>query len=159
MWYMRQKEEFGEDRSQGIRFYDNTQTCDYLPHWHMPYEVIMVIAEDLTVIVENERHLLHPGDIMVIPSGVVHEIHTPPTGHRYYFLLDRERLFIIDGLLAAEEALQPCMVIRKGSAPEIEQRVKTAAAEAGGAQDRFGLTVARLELSRMLIDLLRRHAQ
>lgn len=27
------------------------------------------------------------------------------------------------------------------------------------AQDRFGLTVARLELSRMLIDLLRRHAQ
>ena len=67
MWYMRQKEEFGEDRSQGIRFYDNTQTCDYLPHWHMPYEVIMVIAEDLTVIVENERHLLHPGDIMVIP--------------------------------------------------------------------------------------------
>lgn len=93
MWYMRQKEEFGEDRSQGIRFYDNTQTCDYLPHWHMTYEVIMVIAEDLTVIVENERHLLHPGDIMVIPSGVVHEIHTPPTGHRYYFLLDRERLF------------------------------------------------------------------
>lgn len=80
MWYMRQKEEFGEDRSQGIRFYDNTQTCDYLPHWHMTYEVIMVIAEDLTVIVENERHLLHPGDIMVIPSGVVHEIHTPPTG-------------------------------------------------------------------------------
>ena len=42
MWYMRQKEEFGEDRSQGIRFYDNTQTCDYLPHWHMTYEVIMV---------------------------------------------------------------------------------------------------------------------
>lgn len=114
MWYMRQKEEFGEDRSQGIRFYDNTQTCDYLPHWHMTYEVIMVIAEDLTVIVENERHLLHPGDIMVIPSGVVHEIHTPPTGQRYYFLLDRERLFIIDGLLAAEEALQPCVVIRKG---------------------------------------------
>ena len=105
----------------------------------------------------NEAY--RPGDIMVIPSGVVHEIHTPPTGHRYYFLLDRERLFIIDGLLAAEEALQPCMVIRKGSAPEIEQRVKTAAAEAGGAQDRFGLTVARLELSRMLIDLLRRHAQ
>lgn len=159
MWYMRQKEEFGEDRSQGIRFYDNTQTCDYLPHWHMTYEVIMVIAEDITVIVENERHLLHPGDIMVIPSGVVHEIHTPPTGHRYYFLLDRERLFIIDGLLAVEEALQPCMVIRKGSAPEIEQRVKTAAAEAGVARDRFGLTVARLELSRMLIDLLRRHAQ
>ena len=53
MWYMRQKEEFGEDRSQGIRFYDNTQTCDYLPHWHMTYEVIMVIAEDLAVIVEN----------------------------------------------------------------------------------------------------------
>ena len=74
MWYMRQKEEFGDDRSQGIRFYDNTQTCDYLPHWHMSYEVIMVIAEDLTVIVENERYLLHPGDIMVIPSGVVHEI-------------------------------------------------------------------------------------
>ena len=69
MWYMRQKEEFGEDRSQGIRFYDNTQTCDYLPHWHMSYEVIMVIAENLTVIVENERYLLHPGDIMVIPSG------------------------------------------------------------------------------------------
>ena len=42
---------------------------------------------------------------------------------------------------------------------EIEQRVKTAAAEAGVARDRFGLTVARLELSRMLIDLLRRHAQ
>ena len=60
MWYMRQKEEFGEDRSQGIRFYDNTQTCDYLPHWHMSYEVIMVIAENLTVIVENERYLLHP---------------------------------------------------------------------------------------------------
>lgn len=63
MWYMRQKEEFGEDRSQGIRFYDNTQTCDYLPHWHMTYEVIMVIAEDLTVIVENERHLLFPGSL------------------------------------------------------------------------------------------------
>lgn len=79
MWYMRQKEEFGEDRSQGIPgFYDNTQTCDYLPHWHMSYEVIMVIAENLTVIVENERYLLHPGDIMVIPSGVApRNPHTP----------------------------------------------------------------------------------
>ena len=92
-----------------------------------------------------------------------HRLPVRPVSKRFSkifpFLLDRERLFIIDGLLAAEEALQPCVVIRKGSAPEIEQRVKTAAAEAGVARDRFGLTVARLELSRMLIDLLRRHAQ
>ena len=45
MWYMRQKEEFGEDRSQGIRFYDNTQTCDYLPQWHMPYEDISSLVK------------------------------------------------------------------------------------------------------------------
>ena len=76
MWYMRQKEEFGEDRSQGIRFYDNTQTCDYLPHWHVSYEVIMVIAENLTVIVENERYpasstkSTHPRPVNAITSSL-----------------------------------------------------------------------------------------
>lgn len=138
----------------GIRFYNNTQDQDFPPHWHMAYEFQLVVEGHLTVTVENEQIRLFPGDMLIIPSGVVHRIDTPPTGRRYYFMMDREQLFGVEGLLALENFLTPCVLVHGGVNPQILRHYQNAVAEYN-SPDRFSLSVVRLELSRILIDLLR----
>lgn len=138
----------------GIRFYNNTQDQDFPPHWHMPYEFQLVVEGHLTVTVENEQIRLLPGDMLIIPSGVVHRIDTPPTGRRYYFMMDREQLFGVEGLLALENFLTPYVLVHGGVNPQILRHYQNAVEEYN-SPDRFSLSVVRLELTRILIDLLR----
>ena len=70
---------------ESIRFYHNQQNWCYSPHWHMSYEMIMVIENHYGVKVDGTHYQLEPGDLIIIPSGTVHEIIAPMTGERYYF--------------------------------------------------------------------------
>ncbi len=92
---LRQIENHGPE---SIRYYRNQQTWCYPPHWHMAYEMIMVLENHYGVNVDGTCYQLSPGDLVIISSSTVHEIIAPPTGDRYYFMIDRERLFSVEGL-------------------------------------------------------------
>lgn len=94
-----------------IRLYHNIQPDDYPPHWHMTYEIIMPEENTYNVLVEGTDYELYPGDVLIIPPGVVHEIFAPETGSRYLFLADSEQITETEGFSAVEHCFYPCMHI------------------------------------------------
>ncbi len=103
---LRQIDHDGDD---AVRIYANTEADDYPAHWHRSYEVIMPVKNSYTVIVGNGTHVLMPGEILVIPTGMVHEILAPEEGMRYLFLVDHRVLYNMEGFAQTEEAFYPCV--------------------------------------------------
>ena len=95
-----------------IRVYLNRESDDYPAHWHRQYEIILPVHECYTVMVENANHQLLPGDALVIPSGVVHEIFAPAQGTRYIILVDQEVVYGIGGMTDAQHVFYPCIHLR-----------------------------------------------
>lgn len=68
--------------NSGVKMYHNTDYEDYPEHWHTSIEIIMPLAEDYTVTVGEGRYCLKEGEIIIINSGVLHELKAPPKGER-----------------------------------------------------------------------------
>ena len=60
-----------------IRVYINQEPEDYPAHWHRAYEIIMPVSGPYNLMVDNDHYEVLPQEIIVIPSGVVHEIFAP----------------------------------------------------------------------------------
>ncbi len=95
-----------------VRLYVNSETDDYPAHWHNSYEVIMPVENSYSVIVDSSAYEVAPGDVLIIPSGVVHELFAPPSGSRLLFLIDQEELLFIDGLPQMQYIFYPCVFFR-----------------------------------------------
>lgn len=81
--------------SLGVRVFHNVDYEDYPEHWHTGIEIIMPVTSDYTVIVGEERYLLHPGDIIILNSGVLHGLEAPPTGERIILQFDAALLYTL----------------------------------------------------------------
>ena len=108
-----------------IRLYRNRQPDDYPAHWHMPYEIILPEENSYTVLIEGTRYELWPEDVMIIPSGVVHEIFAPQSGRRLFLMIEREELAAIENLLNVEHCFYPCLHIRADLQPELAESVRS----------------------------------
>jgi len=139
-----------------IRFYDNRQDWCYKYHWHEPYEMILVLENTYDVSVNKDKLTLYPNDLLIIPSGTLHEINAPESGHRYFFMVDREKLIQIDGIRDNEHAFYPYVLIRSGTADDIVRHF-LAAQQQYTRYDPISHTAVQLELALMLTQLLRDH--
>ena len=119
---LRQIDHHGDD---AVRVYANTEADDYPAHWHRSYEVIMPVKNSYTVVVGSETCVLMPGEILIIPSGMVHEILAPEEGMRYLFLVDHRALYHMEGFSQAEEVFYPFVHLKNDG----EEGVRTRAAE------------------------------
>jgi AraC-like DNA-binding protein len=95
-----------------IRIYPNHEADDYPPHWHRQYEIIMPVVEGYSAVVDNVTYDILPGEIFLIPPGVVHELFAPETGQRYIFMLDQEATNFIEGIDHIQHCFFPCIHLR-----------------------------------------------
>lgn len=95
-----------------IRVYLNQEPDDYPAHWHRKYEIIVPVQERYSVMVDNEIYEVMPGEVLLIPSGVVHEIFAPEQGTRYILMVDQEVIYGVDGLTAVQHIFYPCVHLR-----------------------------------------------
>lgn len=102
-----------------VRIYPNNEPDDYPAHWHRKFEIILPVTESYAAIIDNHRYEMQPGEVLVIPSGVVHEILAPPEGTRYIFLVDHEVVDMADGLSAMQHFFYPCVHLR----PETDGKI------------------------------------
>ena len=95
-----------------VRVYLNQEPDDYPAHWHRSYEIIMPVQDRYTLMVDNEKYELLPGEVIVIPSGVVHEIFAPEHGKRYILMVDQKVIYGIEGLTNMQHMFYPCTHLR-----------------------------------------------
>ena len=102
-----------------VRLYINNEADDYPAHWHNSYEVIMPVENTYTALVDSASFEIRPGEVFIIPSGVVHELFAPESGLRYLFLIDHEELVSIDGLAPLQYLFYPCVLLGPHADPDL----------------------------------------
>lgn len=69
------------------RFWYNNLMTAYDVHHHDAYELIFPTEGTYHVQIDRQHFALHPGDILMIPSGMVHELKPEGRGGRFIFLI------------------------------------------------------------------------
>lgn len=82
--------------------YLNDEPTDYPTHWHTPMEILMPIENGYTTHVANRIFHLVPSDILLIAPNVYHAHEAPPTGKRYFLLVD---LSVVSDILGVDQIL------------------------------------------------------
>ena len=128
---MRMQGSFGSFRQlehhidDSVRLYPNRQADDYPAHWHSAAELILPVENVYTVMVGEVAYQLRPGEVFLVPAGVVHEIFAPEQGFRYLFLIDQEEFYAVAGLAGVQHVLYPCVHLREdrddGVLPEVRE--------------------------------------
>ncbi len=78
--------------------YKNTLSENYPFHWHFAAELIMPMENSYGIVANDIEYTVHPGEIMFISPGVVHNTVAPSSGWRYIFQIDITRLKSINGI-------------------------------------------------------------
>ena len=98
--------------SDDFTLYINNETESYASHWHSELEIAMPLENRYTVIIEGRTYVLDPYDIMIIPSGVSHELIAPPTGRRLFILVRHQVLREVNGFDIIYNRFFPCALFR-----------------------------------------------
>lgn len=80
-----------------FRFWYNTQTGGYDAHCHKALEIITPVEQKFTIIVNNVSYSLEPGDIFLIPPGVLHSYPAPDGGARFIYIFRPDFLHSLPG--------------------------------------------------------------
>ncbi|MEC0369644.1 helix-turn-helix transcriptional regulator [Paenibacillus chibensis] len=107
-----------------VRLYLNQETENYPIHWHPAAEVIMPLENIYTAVVIGERHVLNPGDIIVIPPGELHELFAPDSGKRIILQFDSAMLYQLEGFSSSLSLLGSSIVIRSGENNDLHASLK-----------------------------------
>ncbi len=107
------------------RIYLNDEYEDYPQHWHTDAEIIMPIENTYKVVIDETTYNLNVEDIIVIPSGELHQLYAPPTGRRIILQFDCNMLYSLDGFNSAFHMFHPCMTITPASMPNVHKELST----------------------------------
>lgn len=95
----------------GVRLFLNQEAEDYPVHWHTAVEIIMPLVNHYTVVVNETKYLLQPDDIIILPSGELHQLFAPDEGERIIFQFDYSLLNHLHGFDSTFHMYHPCLVV------------------------------------------------
>lgn len=107
------REEVEHAQGNGFRLWLNEQAENYPPHWHTDLEIIMPLENIYTVRIDKSEYILSPGDILIIPSGEMHELIAPATGKRLIYLVDHAIIREVNGFDSIYNKFFPCALFKK----------------------------------------------
>ena len=79
-------------RNSSVRIWLNKENTHYPSHWHTALEVIVPRENHYDVIIGKELYRVMPGEVLIIPSGELHELVAPTSGSRFIYLFDLSAL-------------------------------------------------------------------
>ncbi len=106
------------DNTASFVFSDRTIEKSYPKHWHTAGELIMPLEQNYTLTVSDQQYTLHPGEIMILPTGELHEVLGPIGGKRIIIQFDRQTFHnahVFDSIIPM---LHPCFIISPSSLPD-----------------------------------------
>lgn len=75
------------DCNRSVLLYDNIENEEYPIHWHNAVEIIMPLENNYKVLCSGKEYNLKERDIIIIPSGTIHNLKAEP-GRRLILLFD-----------------------------------------------------------------------
>jgi AraC-like DNA-binding protein len=108
-----------------IRVYQNNEYEDYPKHWHTDTEIIMPVENTYKVIIDEKTYNLDVEDIIIIPSGELHQLYAPPTGCRIILQFDCNMLFSLNGFNSVFHMFHPCVTVAPSSMPNIHKELSS----------------------------------
>lgn len=106
-----------------MRLYINDTANNFTMHWHTDNEIIMPLENTYSVEIEHKTYVLNPGDIIIIPSGEIHELTAPPTGKRIITLFDNSLFNDLYNMDSIKNHLYPCTIIRSDDSISCHQEL------------------------------------
>ena len=107
------REDVEHAQGNGFRLWLNEQTENYPPHWHTDLEIIMPLENIYTVRIDKNEYVLESGDILIIPSGEMHELIAPSHGKRLIYLVDHAIIREVNGFDSIYDKFFPCALFKK----------------------------------------------
>jgi AraC-like DNA-binding protein len=102
--------------------YNNKESDDYPKHWHSAIEIIMPVRGRYDVTVNEHLYQLQESDIIVIPTGDIHEIRAPRSpGERVILQFDFTLLRAVKGLTHATFIFFKPWLITQENSPELHR--------------------------------------
>lgn len=86
-----------------VRIWHNVESENYPMHHHDAIEIIICMENTYTIQSEDITYCLKPGEILIIPSHIVHELIAPESGSRFVLMYND----IIYTTLHDYNAIQP----------------------------------------------------
>ena len=71
-----------------FRIWVNDVSDNYMLHWHSVMEIIVPIENVYSANVHDSFFQIMPGEILIIPPGMLHELTAPPSGKRLFYMFD-----------------------------------------------------------------------
>ncbi len=115
--YVDSHELVGYKNNSTVRIWYNHQTCGYNAHWHTALEIILPVENNYDVIASQTSYHLLPGELLVIPPGVMHTLIAPDSGTRFVFLFDISFLSNIKGFAGIQPLMANPLYITPESLP------------------------------------------
>ena len=111
--YKRQEEIFVKDTSQNYKkfYFNHDRNVEYkkeyvlTPHYHNMYEMYFITDGNCTYFIDNKTYQVMAGDIVLIPSGVIHNTKYSNSVHSR-MLINFPKQFIPSSVLPMLSALQ-----------------------------------------------------
>lgn len=108
----------------GFRLFINKEAEDYPLHWHTAVEIIMPLDNFYTVLVNERKYELGPEDIIILPSGELHQVFAPKEGKRIVVQFDYAILNHFHGLDSAFYMYHPCLIITQTTYKDVHGILK-----------------------------------
>ncbi len=106
-----------------VRIWYNEQTDNYPEHWHNALEILMPEHNYYDAEIEGTHYHLTPGQILIIPPGMLHTLTAPSSGSRFIFLLGIDHLSGLKGFSGIQSLLSTPIYVTKENFPEIHDEV------------------------------------
>ena len=102
-----------------VRIWYNEQNTDFETHWHTAMEIIIPLENYYDVEVANINYHIHPGEILIIPTGELHSLKAPESGRRFIFLIDVTFLSKMKSFSGLQPSMLQPLYITRNTYPHI----------------------------------------
>jgi AraC-like DNA-binding protein len=84
----------------------------------MPYE------NEYTIIIDNQPHTIHEGDIWITSPGTLHKLIAPSYGERMIMLFDYSLICNVQGMDSLLHTIHPFTLITQDEYPELNKKLR-----------------------------------
>ena len=102
-----------------LRIWNNNSPTNYAPHWHTVLEIIFPIENYYLADVNDTHYHIMPGEILIIPPGMLHALTAPSSGKRLIFLFDISILTKLKSFSSVQSLLVRPLYITRTTYPSI----------------------------------------